>query len=113
VKIDKQPNIKEIKMIELLFGITVGIVLTKKLKSLEKIKLPNIPKLPKYKVIVKIGDKYAIRKGYFCDYRYKDLNDSYWWCSEERRDQYCLGSKEQVKSIFCAMTEQETVVDLS
>jgi hypothetical protein len=39
-------------MIEFLFGITVGIVLTKKLKALEKIKLPNIPKLPKYKVIV-------------------------------------------------------------
>jgi hypothetical protein len=112
VKIDKQPNIKEIKMIELLFGITAGIVLTKKLKALEKIKLPNIPKLPKYMVVVKIGDKYAIRKGYFFDYRYKDLNDVCWW-GEERRDKFCLGSKERVKNLFCAMTEQETVVDLS
>lgn len=99
-------------MIEFVCGITAGIVLTKKLKVLEKIKLPNIPKLPKYKVIVKIGDKYAIRKGYFVDYKYKDLNDSNWWTAEKYRDDYCLGSKEQVKELYYATTAPETVVDL-
>jgi len=91
-----------------LFGITAGIVLTKKLKVLEKIKLP---KLPKYKVIVKIGDKYAVRKGYFSDYRYKDLTDMQWW-SAEYRDSYCLGSKRQIKELFYATAASETVVDL-
>lgn len=98
-------------MIELLFGITAGIVLTKKLKVLEKIKLPNIPKLPKSIVIVQIGDKYAIRKGYFVDYEYKDLNDSNWWL-EKYRDHHCLGSKKQIKELYYATTAPETVVDL-
>ena len=98
-------------MIEFVCGITAGIVLTKKLKVLEKIKLPNIPKLPKYKVIVKIGDRYAIRKGYLVDYKYKDLDDSF-WCSERYRDKYCLGSKKQIKELYCAITAPETVVNL-
>lgn len=83
----------------------------KKLKVLEKIKLPNIPKLPKYKVIVKIGDKYAIRKGYLVNYGYKDLNSSDWW-PEMYRDKYCLGSKKQIKELYCAITASQTVVDL-
>lgn len=95
-------------MIEFVCGIAAGIVLTKKLNVLEKVKLP---KLPKSIVIVQVGDKYAIRKGYFVEYKYKDLNDSNWW-SEKYRDQYCLGSKKQIKELYCATTAPETVVDL-
>lgn len=98
-------------MIEFICGIAAGIVLTKKLKVLEKVKLPNIPKLPKYKVIVKVGDKYAIRRGYYPYYEYKDLTDRYWWL-QNRRDVYCLGSKEQIKKLFCTVAAQEVVVDL-
>jgi hypothetical protein len=96
-------------MIEFICGVTAGIILTKKIKALEKI---NLPKLPKYKVIVKINDdNYAIRKGYLY-YEYKDLKDSFWWTKNSTHFHYCLGSKEEVLKKFVPVIKSEIVIDL-
>lgn len=85
-------------MIELIAGVAIGIAAHKKLKVLkDKLNVPSIPKLTR---IVKFpSGEYALRKGYFGAYNYKDLgNNLCWWSLNHSYFKDCLGTLEQVKN---------------